>query len=108
MLSAQNAKANTDKIRKIQISKARDMVINEWQTYLEPRIEDAVKQGNYYTTYHWSQSVFNKCDVIIQDFIDQLKFLADQLAYTLHVTTIGAGSYILDLKIVIEWREVYE
>ena len=105
MLTAKEAKTNTDKVRALQIHKAGDMLINEWETYLEPRIAAAVKQGKYYTTYHWTRGVFDEYGVIVQDFLDELQALADMLGYVVKATICGNSTNIIDVKISIDWRE---
>ena len=105
MLSAKEAKTNTDKVREEQIAKAGEMLLNEWETYLEPRIITATEQGKYYTTYHWTHSVFDEYGVIVKDFLDELQSLADLLGYVVKITTCTSGTNIIDVKISIDWRE---
>lgn len=107
-LSAKEAHAIADEIRKSQLITARALVETEWETHLEPRIIEAARIGNYSTDYSWSRENFKEAQVLPYDFSDELKVFLEELGYIVEINAIQGMGIITNIKITIEWRLINE
>lgn len=108
MITAKEAHAIADKIRKSQLITARAFVEAEWEAYLEPRIKEAAKVGNYSTDYFWSQEIFKDAQVLPYDFSDELKAFLEELGYVVEIDAVLAMGIIKNIKIIIRWGLINE
>ena len=86
---------------------ARAFVESEWEAYLEPRIKEAAKIGNYSTDYFWSQEVFKDAQ-LPYDFSDELKAFLEELGYIVEIDAAMVMGMIKNIKIIIRWGLVNE
>ena len=104
MISAKEARKKTDDINIKKNDIAMSFAKNEWEHYIEPKIEAAVENGDYKCEYFWCASVFEEMGIDYIKFVNQLVALAVSLGYKIKPDYDYLMFNFQKLTVRISWR----
>lgn len=100
MITAKEANKKTrEAVSKLQ-EQAAIWVENEWE-FIEAKIQEAAEQGNFSTSYWWSNELLEKAGVEKQYAAQALESKADELGFRKVVWTEYSNNNVL--RIEIDW-----
>lgn len=108
MLKAKDANRITKEAREIQIKAAKDMVLNEWEEFIEPRISQNALAGKFSFNYYWFKNIFIEMKVDPEDFVEAFINFAAKLGYKTDSYYTKGNNEILRVDITIKWGSFYE
>jgi len=68
MITAIEARKQTNKIRETQLNEAKNFANSEWVTCLEPMIHRAIAMGSSSISDFWSKTVLDDYNIPVADF----------------------------------------
>lgn len=107
-MTAQDAYKIAQEQHTIRREKAGVFLKGEWETFLEPKIKEAAKEGRFSISYFWKRSVFQEKQVYPLTFADVLKDFLGTLGYQVEITSIQGMGIIEEIKITISWLQEEE
>jgi hypothetical protein len=98
MITAKEAKKQTDEVRRKQIDRAKELAKSEFESFIEPKIKEAIACGDYSISFAWEASKFK--EVSVDDAIIEL---LNDLEYEAKIDSVVSGGYVIKAIIFIKW-----
>lgn len=94
MIKAEQIRKITKKVTQERLEKALTFIKNEWETFIEPRIQEAANNGKYSISYFWSKEILQDLGITVNDTEQAIRLLGE--------VTLGFSIGILDTLVNFE------
>ena len=99
MIKAEQIRKITNKVNQERQKIALSFIKSEWEAFIEPRIEDAAKNGRCSIAYFWSKEIFQEQGISIYDAAQAIRLLGSaELGFN-----IGVIDLTVNLEVEISW-----
>ena len=104
MITAKEAHKRTKESVANSHKKAAGWVKEEWEAFIEPKIEEAIAKGKYEASYWWSNEILQEAGIDKHSAAQELRNCAYDLGFHNSVWENFSNNNVL--RIEIRWEKV--